>query len=106
MSATPSGLVPVHVGQPAPGSEADQRLRARAARSDQWGHREPAPRVPGDLDWASHGLRPRWLGEETSDCAVAIEPGFFHSSGADERKRFLAGAARRGETALVVSLIG
>lgn len=106
MSATPSGLMPVHVGQPPPGTDEDQPLRARAARSKQRGHRESAPRVPGDLNWAAHGLRPRWLGEETSDCAVAIEPGFFHGRGADERNRFLAGAARRGETALVVSLIG
>jgi hypothetical protein len=29
---------------------------------------------------------------ETSDCVVAIEHGFFHDHGADERERFLAGA--------------
>jgi hypothetical protein len=43
---------------------------------------------------------------ETSDCAAALQPGFFASHGADERKRFLAGARQRGELALVVAVIG
>ncbi|MFI6705406.1 hypothetical protein ACIBF7_03175 [Nonomuraea sp. NPDC050478] len=43
---------------------------------------------------------------ETSDCVVALEPGFFHNRGADERDRFLAGARRRNELALVVAVIG
>jgi hypothetical protein len=53
-----------------------------------------------------HGVEPRWLGMDTSDCPVAMEPSIFHSSGADELKRFLTGARRRGETALVVAVIG
>ncbi len=64
--------------------------------------RQRSPRVPGGLDWQKHGLQPRWLGMETSDCIVALEPGFFHSQGANERDRFLAGARRRDELALVV----
>lgn len=63
-------------------------------------------RVPADLDWARHGLSVRWLGQESSDCAVAIEPGYFHNRGAFERDRFLAGARARGELALVVTGIG
>jgi hypothetical protein len=43
---------------------------------------------------------------ETSDCAVAVQPGSFHNRGVDERDRFLAGARRRGELALVVAMIG
>lgn len=43
---------------------------------------------------------------ESSDCPVAIEPGIFRNRGADERRRFLAGAASRAETALAVSVIG
>jgi hypothetical protein len=62
--------------------------------------------VPDGLDWQQHGLQPRWLGMETSDCPVALEPGFFAGRGADERDRFLAGARRRGELALVVAVIG
>lgn len=106
MSVVPSGLVPVHVGQPEPGSEQDEHLRARAAERDRMGRRDLILQVPGNLDWQKHGLQPRWLGMESSDCPVAIEPGIFHSQGADERRRFLAGAARRAETALLVSVIG
>jgi hypothetical protein len=43
---------------------------------------------------------------ETSDCAAALEPGYFAGRGDDERDRFLAGACRRGELALVVTVIG
>jgi hypothetical protein len=71
-----------------------------------WGNWQRSLRVPGTLDWQKHGLEPRWLGMETSDCVVAVEPGFFHSHGADERDRFLAGALRRNELALVLSVIG
>jgi hypothetical protein len=62
--------------------------------------------VPGGLDWQRHGLQPRWLTMETSDCAVALEPGHFAGRGDDERNRFLAGVAQRGELALLVSVIG
>lgn len=91
------GLVPVHIGQPEPGS-GDERIRS--ARYER------PLRVPGELSWQRHGLEPRWFGMETSDCAVALEPGFFHSYGADERDRFLAGARQRNEVALVVAVIG
>jgi hypothetical protein len=43
---------------------------------------------------------------DSSDCPVAVEPSIFHNHGADELKRFLAGARQRGETALVVVVIG
>jgi hypothetical protein len=98
------GLVPVHIGQPEPGSDLEQTLLARLER--ERGRYDLRLRVPGALDWRQHGMRPRWLGMETSDCAVALEPGFFTGHGADERDRFLAGAGRRGEVALVVAVIG
>lgn len=107
MNVVPSGLVPVHVGQPEPGSEQDHQLRARAAVDrERTGRRGRILQVPADLDWGKHDLQPRWLGMESSDCPVAIEPGVFHDQGADERRRFLAGAASRNETALLVSAIG
>jgi hypothetical protein len=43
---------------------------------------------------------------ETSDCAAALDPSIFHGHGADELDRFLAGAASRHETALVIARIG
>jgi hypothetical protein len=93
VSSPAHGLVPVHIGQPVPGSEQEK------------GWRLPQ-RVPDELGWQKHGLEPRWLGMESSDCAVALQPGFYASGGASERDRFLAGAQRRGEIALVVAVIG
>lgn len=63
-------------------------------------------RIPGDAAWQANGLEPRWLGMESSDCPAALEPSTFHGDGADELKRFLAGAERRGEIALVIATIG
>jgi hypothetical protein len=58
------------------------------------------------IHWESLGLTPRWLGEDSSNAIVAIEPSGFHNRGAKEWNRFLAGARSRGEIALVVSMIG
>ena len=62
--------------------------------------------VGSEIQWAKYGAEPRWLGQESWDCPVALEPGNLGSGGDYERKRFLAGAAERGETALLVSTIG
>jgi hypothetical protein len=43
---------------------------------------------------------------ESSDCAAALEPGIYHSEGARDRDRYIAGAARRDEMAVLVSTIG
>jgi hypothetical protein len=93
MSFPAPGLVPVHIGQPEPGS----------AEAKHWRHSQ---RVPGGLDWQKHGLTPRWIGMETSDCAAALEPGFYANTGADERDRYLDGTRQRHEVALVVTVIG
>ncbi|MEV4691354.1 hypothetical protein AB0K27_09560 [Micromonospora echinospora] len=105
MSSPTDGLVPVHIGQPEPGSQREQMLLVQTEYArERFGPR--SFRVPGDLNWVEKGLQPRWLGMETSDCAVAIEPGFYHSEGADERDRFLAGARQREELALAVAVMG
>jgi hypothetical protein len=57
--------VPVHIGQPQPGSELEQTLLARLER--ERGRHELRLRVPGTVDWQKHGMQPRWLGMETSD---------------------------------------
>jgi hypothetical protein len=93
VSSLALGLVPVHIGQPEPGSQHQQAHR-------------PPQRIPGGLDWQKHGLQPRWLGVEASDCAVALNPQIYATYGADERDRFLGGAQRRGELALVDAVIG
>ena len=98
--------MPVHIGQPQPGSEQERILLQRQESVRGPSDRPRSLRVPGGLDWQRHGLQPRWLGMETSDCPVALVPGFFAGQGDDERDRFLAGARRRGELALVVAVIG
>ncbi|MEV7346286.1 hypothetical protein [Streptomyces sp. NPDC093544] len=58
------------------------------------------------ISWSESGAEPRWLGMDTSTCAVAINPSLFHSQGAGEFKRFLSGAASRGEPALIIATMG
>ena len=102
MDASAAGLVPVHVGRPQPGSQREKVLLAQVERS---AHRRSL-RVPDGLDWQGCGLQPRWLGMETSDCAVAVQPSIFHNNGAAELDRFLMGARAREEPALAVVVIG
>ncbi|WP_152690514.1 hypothetical protein [Jiangella alkaliphila] len=58
------------------------------------------------IDWETLGVEPRWLGQDTSECAAAFDPGQVFGHGVDEVRRFLAGAKVRGETALLVATIG
>jgi hypothetical protein len=88
-ASSTSGLVAVHIGQPAPGE-------------DRWAKTPPIEGV----DWAKHGVDPRFLGMDTSECAAAINPSIFSQQGATELDRFLAGTVRRDETAILVSAIG
>ncbi len=88
------GLVPLHVGHAAPAT-AESLPRSRRS-----------PFVDPGIDWQRHGVEPRWVGMETSDCAAALEPNIFHGRGASELERFLSGAASRNETALMVATIG
>lgn len=92
VSSPAYGLVPRHIGEPVPGSDQERELRRVRL-------------MPAQLDWHKHGLQPRWREMETGDCAVALVPGSFGGRGASERDRFLAGARRRGELALVVAMI-
>ena len=68
--------------------------------------RERSPLRDPDFDWARHDLEPRWPTVETSDCAAALEPSIFTNHGGAELNRFLAGAASRDETAVVIATIG
>jgi len=104
MSASGSGpprLVPVHVAQSSPIRE----NLADAPRRPSQRQRSSALVEPG-VDWQKHGVEPRWLGMETSDCAAALDPSMVHGRGADELQRFLAGASGRQEPALVIATIG
>lgn len=101
--------IPVHVGTEPRASwddiEARQRELGEAAAP--WLQKQRRPTVASPtLDWGSLGFEPRWLGFDTADCAVALQPSIFAGHGADEFDRFRHGAESRGETALVVSPIG
>jgi hypothetical protein len=67
---------------------------------------DPETFLDSRIDWAKHGLEPRWLGEESSDCAAALDPSGFASHGAEELRRFITGARDRGEVALVIATMG
>jgi hypothetical protein len=101
-----AGLIPVHVGQPAPTHEdlVDAVAKTDAPGSGRLPRRFPL--IEPGIEWREHGVEPRWLGMETSDCAAALNPSIFHRHGADELQRFLAGAGSRQEPALVVATIG
>jgi hypothetical protein len=106
IGASVPGMLLMHIGLAEPGSPgAAPRPRLPDSR-EETPLQERSALVGGGIDWAKYGVQPRWLGQESSECAVALEPGIFHTSGDVERKRFLAGAADRGEVALVVSSIG
>lgn len=104
-SPAPNGLVAVHIavvdpaGVPVLSPEAPQvsdYLRQRWAAAEKY----------ADIRWRELGAEPRWLGQDTSNCAAAINPSQFHNNGADELARFLAGAAARDETALIIATLG
>ncbi|MGZ6564567.1 MAG: hypothetical protein ACXVH1_34335 [Solirubrobacteraceae bacterium] len=97
-------LIPVHVGlrqpvvaPPVLGAGGGGRF-AEAPRD--------VPLLEQDFDWARHGVTPRWIGMESSDCPAALEPNVFHNHGGVELKRFLEGAASRRETAVLVVTMG
>src|SRR5436309_12093825 len=97
-------LIPVHVGlrqpvvaPPVLGTGGGGRF-AEAPRD--------VPLLEQDFDWGRHGVTPRWIGMESSDCPAAVEPNVFHGHGGIELRRFLEGAASRGETAVLVVTMG
>ncbi|QAY74238.1 hypothetical protein ET445_13800 [Agromyces protaetiae] len=101
--------VPVHVGSETPEqwdeTEALQRQYGDDASPYLRDKRRPAVSSP-DLDWSGLGFEPRWVSFDSADCVVALQPSIFSGQGADEFERFRHGAAKRGETALVISPIG
>lgn len=107
MAATPRppGLVPVHIGLPAPEhTSADAPVTSPAGAAAQ--RQSASVSALAAVAWEKHGAEPRWLAKESSDCAAALNPSIFASRGANELKRFLAGATDRRETALIVCSMG
>jgi hypothetical protein len=105
----------MHVGDrpPAEWTAREEQMRSsgrpsiEALAARQRGRIWVRPALSADsFPWESLGASPRFVGSETSSCVAALQPSIFHNHGADEFDRFLAGAATRGETALIVTAIG
>lgn len=104
--ATPKPI-PVHVGLTAPKQPGEGGEPAPPPRRSMIGRdRRISPLEDPTFGWAEHGIEPRWLGMESSDCAVALDPSLYHGRGIDELERFLAGARNRNELALVITTMG
>src|SRR6266545_1131173 len=99
----------VHVGVEAP-EVWDQRDALEAFSGPPGSVRVPRQQRPTlaapHFPWGSLGVEPRFIGSESIDCVAALQPNIFHGHGADELNRYLKGAATRGETALLISMIG
>jgi hypothetical protein len=101
-------LLEVHVGTFTP-TVWDERVRVQADIKGLTIHEwvrglEARPRIATeDIDWTNLGLEPRWVGEDTSTAVAAIEPSGFSEKGAEEWRRFQAGATARSELALYIS---
>jgi hypothetical protein len=99
--------IPVHVGLAAPSPLREDGESALAPRRSMIGrNRRISPLEEPLFAWAEHGVEPRWLGMESSDCAAALDPNLYWGHGIDEFERFLAGARGRNELALVITTIG
>lgn len=101
--------IPVHVGTEPPEHWDDTEARQRefGEEAAPWLQKQRRPTIArATLDWAAFGFEPRWVGFDTADCAVALQPSVYSGQGANEFNRFRQGAGSRSETALVISTIG
>lgn len=77
--------IPVHVGSQPPDHwddiEALHQLGADAPPALR-NNLRPSIAQP-DLKWAALGFEPRWVGFDTADCAVALQPSIFTTHGAE-----------------------
>jgi hypothetical protein len=99
-------LIPVHVGSEPPEywDDVEARQRQFGEEAAPWLQNQRRPMVASPtLDWDAFGFEPRWVGFDTSGCAIALQPSGYAGHGADEFDRFRQGADRRGEAALVIS---
>jgi hypothetical protein len=98
-----------HVGSEPPAHWDEIEARQQQHGDDAAPHLRDAHRPPlaaPGFAWERFGFEPRWVGDDTVDCVVALQPSIFHNQGADEFARFRQGAVSRKEIALVVSAVG
>lgn len=101
-------VIPLHLGVRPPSYWDDVEARQRKYGDDASPFlrelRRPSV-ASHEFDWTAFGFDPRWVGDDSAECVVAVEPGTYHDDGADEFGRFIQGAERRGETAVVVTTL-
>lgn len=91
-------LLEVHVGTFSPAAW-DERERDKTPLGILT--RGVRPRIGAEaVAWTDLGLEPRWVGEDTSTAVAALEA---TDRGADEWRRYFAGAEARSELALFVT---
>jgi len=69
--------IPVHVGsEPLDHwDDIEARQRQLAEQAAPWLQKQRRPAIASPtLDWAALGFEPRWVGFDTADCAVALQP--------------------------------
>ncbi|MFG3679927.1 hypothetical protein ACGF5H_07455 [Micromonospora chalcea] len=101
--------IPVHVGSEPPDhwDDIEARQRQFGEEAAPWLREQRRPTITSaTFGWAALGFEPRWVGFDTSDCVVALQPSVYSGRGANEFNRFRQGAESRGEIALVISPIG
>ena len=87
----------IHVGVKSPVYWDRVDASERALRGRGVSFEEGKRPVLVDVDWAAAQFEPRWLGEETTDCLVAMNPVV-----GQELDRFLDGCRRREEVAMLM----
>ncbi|MGB3443213.1 MAG: hypothetical protein WBA97_31115 [Actinophytocola sp.] len=98
--------LPVHIGQPRNSLPPRSTIDPSSSLTSYEVESAEAVRQPSlhEIDWTQYEVEPRWLEYETSDCVAALTP--CSSRGASELQRLIAGSAGRGETVLLVDVMG
>lgn len=96
----------VHIGYLPPSRWDELADRGAQALRSLGGHEVRPGLTTEPVAWENLGMAPRWIGDDSSGAVAAIEPNLYHNRGAGEWGRFLAGAKKRGELALAISMIG
>lgn len=99
-------MLPFHIGLNTPSHWDEIESRQREAGEDAAPYlrdqRRPTLAAENQA-WADRDIDVRWIGQDTVDCVVALQPGFYHGNGAEEYKRFVQGAKQRGELAISIT---
>jgi hypothetical protein len=95
----------IHIGY-LPPQQWEELPDTEHAREVFGGSRERPGITVEPIAWESLRMTPRWLGDDSSNAVVAIQPNNFFNQGAAEWDRFIAGTQTRQELALAVSMIG